>query len=95
VPLPDQIDIRMARVTADGAYDGAPTYDTIAVHGDDIEAVILPRSTAVLCGEQGPIAQHDRHLEMITEQGQSAWAATAFTYHGHLRRHDLGLKRHG
>jgi hypothetical protein len=28
-PLLDQIDIPIARVTADGAYDGASTYDTI------------------------------------------------------------------
>ena len=27
----------IARVTADGAYDGDPTYQTIAAHGDDIE----------------------------------------------------------
>lgn len=72
-PLLDQIDGAIARVTADGTYDGAPTYDTIAAHGDDIEVVIPPRSTAVLNGEPGPLAQRDRHLEMITEQGRLAW----------------------
>lgn len=72
-PLLDQIDGAIARVTADGAYDGAPTYDTIAAHGDDIEVVIPPRSTAVRNGEPGPLAQRDRHLEMITEQGRLAW----------------------
>ena len=72
-PLLDQIDGAIARVTADGAYDGAPTYDTIAAHGDDIEVVIPPRSTAVLNGEPGPLAQRDRHLEMILEQGRLAW----------------------
>jgi hypothetical protein len=50
-PLLDQIDGLVDRVTADGAYDGAPTYETIAAHGDDIEVVIPPRS-AVLSGEQ-------------------------------------------
>jgi hypothetical protein len=30
-------------VTADGAYDGAPTYQTIAAHGVEIEVVIPPR----------------------------------------------------
>jgi len=45
-PLLDQIEGRIARVTADGAYDGAPTYRTIAEHGDDIEVAIPPRSTA-------------------------------------------------
>ena len=72
-PLLDQIDIPIARVTADGAYDGAPTYATIATHGDDIKVVIPPRSTAVLSGKSGPLAQRDRHLEMITEQGRLAW----------------------
>ncbi len=42
-------------------------------HGDDIEVVIPPRSTAVLNGEPGPLAQRDRHLEMILEQGRLAW----------------------
>jgi len=41
-PLLDQIDRRVDRVTADGAYDGAPTYRTIAAHGFDIEVVIPP-----------------------------------------------------
>ena len=72
-PLLDQVDIPIAWVTADGAYDGAPTYATVAAHGDDIEVVIPPRSTAVRSGEQGPLAQRDRHLEMIAEQGRLAW----------------------
>ena len=72
-PLLDQIDGGIAKVTADGAYDGAPTYETIAPHGDDIEVVIPPRSTALLNGEQGSFAQRDRHLEMITERGRLAW----------------------
>ena len=35
-PLLDQIDSEIAKVTADGAYDGAPTYATIAAHGKGI-----------------------------------------------------------
>jgi hypothetical protein len=65
-PLLDQIEGRTDRVTADGAYDGAPTHDTTAAHGNDIEVVIPPRSTAVLSGEQGPLAQRDRHLELTS-----------------------------
>jgi len=74
-PLLDQIDDPIARVTADGAYDGVPTYQTIAAHGDGIDVVIPPRSTAVASGEPGPLSQRDRHLEMITEQGRLAWQA--------------------
>jgi hypothetical protein len=72
-PLLDQIDVGMAKVTADGAYDGAPTYATIAAHGDDIEVVIPPRSTAVPSVESGPPTQRDCHLKMITEHGRQAW----------------------
>src|ERR1700761_9555325 len=33
-PLLDQIDDQIGQVTADGAYDGTPTYETIATYGD-------------------------------------------------------------
>jgi Transposase DDE domain len=78
-PLLDQIDSPIGRVMADGAYDGAPTYRTIAAHGDDIEVVIPPRSTAVPGSEPGSPIQRDRHLAMITERGRLAWqAATGY-----------------
>ena len=72
-PLLDQIDGEIAKVTADGGYDGAPTYAMITARDADIEVVIPPRSTAVLSGETGPLAQRDRHLGMITQQGRLAW----------------------
>jgi len=72
-PLLDQIDDPIVQVTADGAYDGAPTYQTIAAHGDEIEVVIPPRSTAVPSGEPGVLTQRDRHLAMIAEQGRLSW----------------------
>ena len=72
-PLLDQIDGGIGKVTADGAYDGAPTYATIAAHGDDIDVVIPPRSTAVPGDEAGPPTQRDRHLDMISERGRLAW----------------------
>jgi hypothetical protein len=65
--LLDQIDGGIGKVTADGAYDGAPTYATIAAHGDDIDVVIPPRSTAVPGDEAGPPTQRDRHLDMISD----------------------------
>jgi Transposase DDE domain len=77
-PLLDQIDEPIGQVTADGAYDGSPTYQTIAAHSDGIEVVIPPRSTAVPGGEGQP-TQRDRHLAMIAEQGRLAWqAATGY-----------------
>ena len=72
-PLLDQIDEPIGQVTADGAYDGAPTYQTIAQRGDGIEVVIPPRSTAVPSDEPDPPTQRDRHLAMITEHGRLGW----------------------
>jgi transposase len=72
-PLLDQIDGGIATLMADGAYDGAPIYATIAAHGDDIEVVIPPRSTAVFSNEACSPLQRDCHLKMITEQGRLAW----------------------
>ncbi len=74
-PLLDQIADPIGRVTADGAYDGAPTYQTIAAYGDGIEVVIPPRSTAVPSGDPGMPTQRDRHLAMIAEQGRLSWQA--------------------
>ena len=68
-PLLDQIGDPIGQVTA----DGAPTYQTIAQHGDGIEVVIPPRSTSIPSGEPGPPTQRDRHLAMIAEQGRLAW----------------------
>jgi hypothetical protein len=57
--------------------DGAPTYQTIPQHGDGIEVVTPPRSTAVPSGEPDPPTQRDRHLAMITEPGRLAWQVAA------------------
>ena len=72
-PLLDQIGAKIARVVADGAYDGDPTYQAIAARRADISVVIPPRSTAVPSTAMGPPTQRDCHLKMITEQGRLAW----------------------
>jgi transposase len=72
-PLLDQIGDPIGQVTADGAYDGDPTYQTIAMHGDDIAVVIPPRTTAVPSGAKGLPTPRDRHLAMITDHGRLAW----------------------
>lgn len=46
---------------------------TIAERGEDIDVVLPPRSTAVPSGETGPLAQRDRHIEMITQQRRLVW----------------------
>jgi hypothetical protein len=74
--LLDQIDDPVVQETADGAYDGAPAYRTIAQHGDRIEVVIPPRATAIPGSEFDTPTRRDRHLAMIAEQGRLAWQAS-------------------
>ena len=72
-PLLTQIEEEIEKVIADGAYDGAPTYQTIAQHGADIEVVIPPRKTAVPATESRSPNQRDRHLDLINTEGRLAW----------------------
>ncbi len=73
-PLLDQVDAEIVSVTADGAYDGAPTYVTVATHSEDIAVVIPPPVTAVLndAAALNP-SQRDRHIAMIQAQGRLGW----------------------
>ncbi len=45
--LLDQIDDEISQFTADGAYDGYPTYDAVLRHSAGAKVVIPPRSNAV------------------------------------------------
>lgn len=71
--LLSQADGPLTQVTADGAYDGRPTYTVIAGHGEGITVAIPPRVTAVPEDTTGPSCQRDRHLAMIQEKGRLAW----------------------
>ena len=72
-PLLAQIEQEIEKVIADGAYDGAPTYQTIVQHGGNIEIMIPPRKTAIPGTESCAPNQRDRHLEKINTEGQLAW----------------------
>ena len=72
-PLLGQIEEEIEKVIADGAYDGAPTYQTIAQHDFTIEVVIPPRKTAVPATESRSPNQRDRHLDLINTEGRLAW----------------------
>ena len=91
-PLLAQIEEKIKKVTADGAYDGAPTYQTIARHGDDIDVVIAPRKTAVAGTEPSSPNQRDRHLDMINTQGRLAWQKT--TDYGQRARVETTMGRY-
>jgi hypothetical protein len=72
--LLDQIEGPIRQVTADGAYDGTPTYERIAAHDSQIVVAIPPRATAVASGAAPP-TQRDGHLETIQTEGRLAWQA--------------------
>jgi IS5 family transposase len=44
-PLLHQVDVPVGQFTADGAYDGKPTYDAVSNHSADAVIVIPPRPT--------------------------------------------------
>ena len=78
-PLLSQIDGKIDRFTADGAYDGQAELSTILRHSSNAIVVIPPRSTAVESGDTGPPGQRDGHIAVIAEQGRLKWqAATGY-----------------
>jgi transposase len=71
--LLDQIEEEIDKVMANGAYDGAPTNQTIAQYGEDITVVIPPRNSAVPTAKSLSPSQRDHHLNKITTEGRLAW----------------------
>jgi hypothetical protein len=73
-PLRDQIEHQIGQVTADGAYDGDPTYEATAKRDPRIQVVIPPRVTAQPSAhfETEP-TRRDTHLLMIECLGRLGW----------------------
>ena len=64
-PLLDQIDSPIGQLTADGAYDGEPTYDAVTRHSADVAVVIPPRANAVERRHGDPTNQRNQHIATI------------------------------
>ena len=66
----------IASVTADGAYDGEPTYAAAVARQPDPppDVVVPPRASAVPSSDN-PAKQspRDRHIRLIAERGRMAW----------------------
>ena len=61
-----QIQPPIEQVTADGTYDGEPTYRTIAAHDDAITVVIPPQVNAVpSAGFETDPSPRDTHLDGV------------------------------
>ena len=74
-PLLDQIVVPIGQFTADGAYDGEPTYDAVTSHRVGAMVVIPPRANAVERSDTEPSCQRDRHIAAITTEGRMKWQA--------------------
>jgi hypothetical protein len=66
----DQIDDEIGQLTADGAYDGIPTYDAVQRHSAGARAVIPPRSNAVERHNAQASCQRDDHIASIQIDGR-------------------------
>jgi transposase len=69
--LLEQIDSRVASLTADGAYDGEAVYDTMTERHPGAAVIIPPRVTAV--ANEAAARQRDRHIAMIAQHGRIGW----------------------
>ncbi|WP_296082158.1 IS5 family transposase [Rhizobium sp. SG2393] len=72
-PLLDQIDTPIRQFTADGAYDGEPTYDAVTKYSADAAVVIPPRANAVERKDNDPSSQRAHHIEAINADGRMKW----------------------
>jgi len=78
-PLLDQIDAPIGQFTADGAYDGKPTYDVVTRHSAGAAVVIPPRSNAVDRSDTETTNRRDWHIVAINTDGRLKWqAATGY-----------------
>lgn len=92
-PLLDWIDGNIEQVTADGAYDGEPTYKEIAARGVDIAVVIPPRDTAVPSADfEADSSQRDAHLLTIESLGRLGWQEV--TSYGQRARVETAMGRY-
>jgi hypothetical protein len=71
--LLDQIDDPIGQFTADGAYDGNPTYDAVTRHSAGAAVVIPPRANAVERPDIDLSCQRDRHIAAINTDGRMKW----------------------
>ncbi len=69
--LAEQIDGEVSQITADGAYDKNPVYETLSKHFGDTEIIIPPDSDAIYHVKNH--SQRNRNLQEIKTFGRMNW----------------------
>ncbi len=69
----DQIKDEIDQFTADGAYDGDPSYDAVLRHSAGARVVIPPRSNAVERPNAQASCQRDAHIASMQIDGRLKW----------------------
>jgi Transposase DDE domain len=91
----EQVEGAIASVTADGAYDGEPSYEAVAARQADPppDIVIPPRVTAApsKTAFSNP-RRRDRHIRLIREKGRMAWQRE--TNYGRRNLVETGIGRY-
>jgi len=59
--------------TADGAYNGNPTYEAVIRHSPRATVVIPPRANAVEKPASDPTDQRNQHIAAIDADGRMKW----------------------
>jgi hypothetical protein len=73
-PLLDQTAGPIDTVMAHGAYDGEPTYQTVAERDPGATVIIPPRSTATAVpGSTAEPTQRDGHIQSLADKGRLGW----------------------
>jgi transposase len=72
-PLLEQIEMPIGQFTADGAYDGNPTYEAVIRHSPGATVVIPPRANAVEQPASDPTDQRNQHIAAIDADGRMKW----------------------
>jgi hypothetical protein len=89
--LLDQTTGLIDTLMTDGAYDGEPTYGTVARHDPTTTVVIPPRSTAVP-GPSAEPTQRDRHIQSLADRGRLGWQRE--TDYGQRSMAETAMSRH-
>ena len=73
-PLLAQIQGEIEQFTADGAYDGEPTYAALATRDPDIAVVIPPRASSTPpTGLRTDASRRDVHVHTVAALGRLGW----------------------